>query len=71
MFSHALSLSAAVPTGVLDMTSDFAPLLIGLVIGLGLSLLGLVFSIGVHDFRQAKRETTQATDKPAPLPKAA
>jgi hypothetical protein len=71
MFSHALSLSAAISNGVLDMTTDFAPLFIGLVVGLGLSVLGMVASIAAYDIRQARQQTRQETDTLAPLPKAA
>jgi len=42
-------LLAVVPTGVLDMTADFAPLFVGMVVGLGVCVLGLAFAIGVHD----------------------
>lgn len=71
MFSHALSLSAAVPSGVLDMTADFAPLFVGLVVGLGLSVLGLVASIAAYDIRQTRQQAKQETDTLAPLQKAA
>jgi hypothetical protein len=43
------ALLSVLPTTVLDMTTDFAPLLMGLVIGLCLSVLGLAFAIGVYD----------------------
>ncbi|MBI3302211.1 MAG: hypothetical protein HYZ72_09085 [Deltaproteobacteria bacterium] len=69
-YPYALSLSA-VPSGVLDMTADFAPLFIGMVVGLGLCVLGLAFTIGVHDTRKAQRKAQQATDGLAALPKAA
>jgi hypothetical protein len=71
MFAHVLSLSSAIPSGVLDMTTDFAPLLLGMVVGLGLCILGLAFAIGVHDTRQAERKAQLTTDGLAPLPKAA
>lgn len=71
MFSHALSLSAAVPSGVLDMTADFAPLFVGMVVVLGLGVLSLAFSIGAHDTRKAQQRTKQETDVLTPLPKAA
>ncbi len=69
-YPYALSLSA-VPSGVLDMTADFAPLFIGMVVGLGLCVLGLAFTIGVHDTRKAQHEAEKAAASPAPLPKAA
>jgi hypothetical protein len=71
MFFNALSLSSAVPGGVLDMTADFAPLFVGMVVGLGLSVLGLVASIAAYDIRQARQQAKQETDTLAPLPKAA
>ena len=71
MFSHVLSLSAAVPNGVLDMTADFTPLFVSMVVGLGICILGLVFTIAVHDTRQAERATKPVTDELTPLPKAA
>ncbi len=71
MFSHVLSLSAAVPNGVLDMTTDLAPLLSGLVVGVGLGILALAFAIGFHDTQKAQRKAEEAVDTSAPLPKAA
>jgi len=70
MFPHPLSLSA-IPTGTLDMTADFAPLLLGMVVGLGLCILGLAFAIGVHDTWWTQRKTKNKPDGFAPLPKAA
>jgi len=49
-----LPLLAAVPNGGLDMTADFAPLFVGLVVTLGLCVLALAFTLGVHDTREAK-----------------
>jgi hypothetical protein len=66
----SLSLSG-VPTGVLDMTTDFAPLFVGLVVFLGLSLLGIAFAIGVHDAREAQRRMLQLSHDEPTLPKAA
>ncbi len=71
MFSHVLSLSAAVPNGVLDMTTDLAPLLSGLVVVVGLGILALAFAIGFHDTQKARREAKKATVTPVPLRKAA
>jgi hypothetical protein len=71
MFSYALSLSAAVPNNILDMTADFAPLFVGLVVVLGLSVLGLVGAIGFHDTREAQHKAKKATVTPVLLRKAA
>jgi len=71
MLSHTLSLSAAIPTGILDMTADFAPLFTGLVVMLGLSILGLAFAIGVHDTQQAQREGKPQKGEVVPLKRAA
>lgn len=71
MFSYALSLSAAVPGGVLDMTADFAPLFVGMVVVLGLGVLSLVASIATYDTRAARQQMEQETDVATPLPKAA
>lgn len=67
-------LLSAVPSGVLDMTADFAPLFVGLVVVLGLCVLGLAFTIGVHDTRWTQRKAKKITAPQAPwpdLPKAA
>jgi len=61
-------LLSVVPSGVLDMTADFAPLLVGMVVGLGLCVLGLVFAIGVHDTWWAQRKAKKTADRPARLP---
>jgi hypothetical protein len=66
----SLSLSG-VPQGVLDMTADFAPLLVGLVVLLGLSILGIAFAIGVHDTREARQQAQRPMEDVATLPKAA
>ncbi len=52
-------LLSAVPSGVLDMTADFAPLFVGLVVAMGLCVLALAFTIGVHDTREAQRTAKQ------------
>ena len=70
MFPYPLSFSL-VPTGTLDMTADFAPLFIGMVVGLSLCILGLAFAIGVHDTWWAQRKVKEAAAEPAPVPKAA
>ena len=68
MFS-SLSLSG-VPQSGLDMTTDLTSLLIGLVVVLGLSLLGIAFAIGVHDTREARSQKPNYEESGA-LPKAA
>ena len=68
MFS-SLSLSG-VPQSGLDMTADFTPLFVGLVVVLGLSLLGIAFAIGVHDTRKAQSQKPKYEECGA-LPKAA
>jgi hypothetical protein len=65
-----LSLSG-VSTGVLDMTTDFTPLFVGLVVILGLSLLGIAFAIGVHDTREASKQAHRISNDISALPKAA
>ena len=56
---------AAVPNGVLDMTADFTPLLVGLIVMLGLCILGIVAAIGVHDIsRTEKKEPAQPAHTP-------
>ena len=67
MFPHPLSLSA-IPTGTLDMTADFAPLFLGMVVGLGLCILGLAFAIGVHDTWWAQRKAKKIAECLARLP---
>ncbi len=67
-------LLSVVPSGVLDMTADFTPLLVGIVVVLGVCVLGLAFTIGVHDTRWTQRITTKVTAPQAlwsDLPKAA
>jgi hypothetical protein len=67
MLLHALLLSP-VRGGVLDMTADFAPFFVGLVVGLGVCVLGLVFAIGVHDTRWAGRKANKTMDRPVHAP---
>ena len=64
-------LLAAVPSGVLDMTADFAPLLIGMWVVVGLGVLGLAIATAVHDTREAKRTAKQETEPEPSFPKAA
>lgn len=66
----SLSLSG-IPQQGLDMTTDFTPLFIGLVVVLGLSLLGIAFVIGVYDTRQAQKKELRVSSEVASLPKAA
>lgn len=70
MLLPALSLFGlpAGPSAVLDLTADFAPLLVGLWVMLGLSLLGLVVAIATHDTRWESRQDTKTPDHPAPVP---
>ncbi len=61
-------LLSAVPSGVLDVTADFAPLFVGLVVVLGLGVLALAFAIGVHDTRWTQRKAKKITASQAPAP---
>lgn len=61
-------LLAALPRGVLDMTTDFTPLFMGMVIRLFLCVLALAFAIGVHDSRGTQRPVTQPNNRPKPVP---
>jgi len=54
-----LPLLAALPTSVLDMTTDFAPLLVGLWVVLGLCVLGLTAAIALHDTQETKSNDKQ------------
>ena len=56
------------PAAVLDLTADFAPLLVGLWVMLGLSLLGLGVAIAAHDPREESRQDLQTPARPAPVP---
>ena len=71
MLTSALSLSAAVSNNVLDMTSDFTPLFMGLVVVLGLSILGIIGAIGFHDTRKGQSQVEKVTTPSTPWPKAA
>lgn len=42
-------LLAALPSAVVNMTTDFTPLLMDMVIGLLLGVLAFAFAMGVHD----------------------
>jgi hypothetical protein len=62
---------AAIPSYVLNMTADFTPLFVGLVVLLGLSVLGIAFAIGVHDTREEHQQTHAEREVLPTLPKAA
>jgi len=66
----SLSLSG-VPGYVLNMTADLSPLLVGLVVLLGLSALGIAFTIGVHDTREEDQQMHAEKEVLPVLPKAA
>ena len=66
-----LPLLAAVPSGVLDMTADFTPLLVGLWMVVGLGVLSLALAIGLHDTEEAGRTARQVAEPEPSLPKAA
>ena len=56
------------PATGLDMTADFAPLFVGLVVVLGLCVLGLVLAIGIHDTWWDKRKEKRTPHQPVPAP---
>lgn len=64
-------LVAALPTSAVDMTADFAPLLIGLWVVVGLCVLGLTTIVALQDTQEAQRTATQGRDADLSLPKAA
>jgi hypothetical protein len=70
MFPHAL-FNGGIATGGIDMTADFAPLLIGTWVLLSLCVLALAVAIGTHDTREAARKLENAPVEPTFLPKAA
>lgn len=70
MLPHALPFSG-VPRIGLDMTADFAPLLVGTWVILGFCVLALAFAIGLHDTREAQRKGKHTAVEPTALPKAA
>ncbi|MGE0826356.1 MAG: hypothetical protein AB7G75_08285 [Candidatus Binatia bacterium] len=69
MFPHALSFG--VPTFILDMTADFTPLFVGMVILLSLCVLALAVTIAVHDTREAQQKVDVPPADPHSLPRAA
>jgi hypothetical protein len=56
------------PSAVLDLTADFAPLLLGMVFALGLCILGLAVATALHDTWWANRQDKKTKDRPVPLP---
>jgi hypothetical protein len=69
MFPHALS--SGVPAAVLDMTADFTPLFVGMVLLLSFCVIAFAFAIGVHDTREAQRSIGRDVTAPTEMPKAA
>jgi hypothetical protein len=57
---------SAVPMGV--VVYDFAPLFLGLVIGLCLCVLVLAVAIGIHDTRRSQPEVPMTIQQPTPAP---
>jgi len=55
-------LLAVLPNAVVDMTADFTPLFMGMVLGLFLYVLAFAFAIGVHDGRQTRHSVRQTDD---------
>ena len=69
MFPHALS--SGVPAAVLDMTTDFTPLFVGMVLLLSFCVLAFALAIGIHDAREAQRRSEQDVTPHQEMPKAA
>jgi len=69
MFSHALS--SGVPAAVLDMTTDFTPLFVGMVVLMSFCVLAFAFAIAAHDTRETQRRIEQTVNPHRELPKAA
>jgi hypothetical protein len=61
-------LLAALPSAVLDMTTDFAPLFMGMVIGLFLSVLAFAFAMGTYDSWRPPLSETHLDDRSASEP---
>ena len=70
MFPHAL-FHGGIATGGINMTADFAPLLVGLWVLFSLCVLALAVAIGMHDTREAQQKTARVTPEPISFPKAA
>ena len=62
------ALLSAVPTGVVDMTADFAPLFVGLVVGVCVGVLALAFAIGMYDIHHSQEATRKPQKCPARVP---
>lgn len=69
MFPHAFS--SGVPAVVLDMTTDFTPLFVGMVLLFSFCVLALAVAIGVHDTRGTQRQTEHKVTRAEEFPKAA
>ena len=69
MFPHALS--SSVPVAVLDMTTDFTPLFVGMVLLMSFCVLALAFAIGVHDTHEMQHGIEQEVTPHGNFPKAA
>ena len=61
-------LLAVLPNAILDMTMDFTPLFMGMVIGLLLCVLAFVFALGVYDSRGTQQSVPQPNHHPQPVP---
>jgi hypothetical protein len=70
MFPHAL-FHGSIATEGINMTADFAPLLVGMWVLLSLCVLALAVAIGTHDTREAQQKTAQVTPELTSFPKAA
>ncbi len=69
MFPHALS--SGISATVLDMTADFTPVFVGMVLLMSFCVLAFAFAIGTYDTRAAQRRTQQEVTPRSELPKAA
>jgi len=69
MFSHALS--SGVPVAVLDMTADFTPLFVGMVLLMSFCVLAFAFAISLHNTREARQQLEQIVTNSGDLSKAA
>lgn len=56
------------PTTVLDMTSDFTPLFVGLVVGLGFCVLAFAIALGAYDNWWSQRRAQETVKYPQSLP---
>ena len=61
-------LLSVLPTAVLDMTSDFTPLFVGLVIGLCFCVLAFAFVTGGYDSWWSQRRAQNSAAPAEPLP---